>query len=166
MFAIAAERNVPIILMHGHGPRFTKARIEDYSYEDVIREVYDYLAERIDAARAAGISEILADVGIGFAKGYGDNLTLLKHHAQFLSLSVPLVLGVSRKSTIGRAMAPPNSSTSEGGVGWGVVSPGERLIGSLAAACYGVPHGAKIIRTHDVKATREALNVIGAIITS
>jgi dihydropteroate synthase len=139
--------------MHGHGPRFQKARIEDYEYPDVVCDVLSYLEERIQAARATGVAEIFADVGIGFAKGYEDNLRLLKHHSQFTSLGVPLVLGVSRKSTIGKAMGnkPP---------------PKDRMLGSVAAACYGVEHGAKIIRTHDVKETREALAVIEAILAS
>ncbi len=147
---IAAERAVPIILMHGHGPHFQKPKIEDYVYENVVSEVHDYLAKRILAAREAGIAIVLADVGIGFAKGYRDNLKLIKHHDAFTSLNVPLVLGVSRKSSIGKAMGnnPP---------------PKERLMGSIAAACYGVEHGANIIRTHDVKETREALAVLNAI---
>ena len=146
----AADRQVPIILMHGHGPHFPKPKIEDYLYEDVVAEVYDYLAERISVAHKAGIEIVLADVGIGFAKGYRDNLKLIKRHEEFMSLNVPLVLGVSRKSTIGKAMGnnPP---------------PKERLMGSIAAACYGVEHGAKIIRTHDVKETREALATLNAI---
>ena len=153
ILSIAAERQVPIILMHGHGPRFQKPSVEDYSYENVVAEVRDYLAERVHAARNAGVETILADVGIGFAKGYNDNLRLLKYHEAFTSLAVPLVLGVSRKSTIGKAMG--NNQP-----------PKERLMGSIAAACYGVEHGAKIIRTHDVKETIEALLVISAIVTS
>jgi dihydropteroate synthase len=150
---IASEQQVPIILMHGHGPNFQKPKIEDYFYDDVVKEVRDYLAERIRIARWAGIKTVLADVGIGFAKGYHDNLKLLKYHEAFMSLAVPLVLGVSRKSTIGKAMGsnPP---------------PKERLMGSIAAACYGVEHGAKIIRTHDVKETREALAVTNAVLNS
>ncbi len=150
IFRTAANRQAPIILMHGHGPHFQKPRIEDYEYDDVVFEVKRYLEERIQAARRAGVVTILADVGIGFGKVYQDNLKLLKHHAEFESLRVPLVLGVSRKSSIGRAMGsnPP---------------PKERVIGSIAAACYGVQHGAKIIRTHDVKPTREALAVLAAI---
>ena len=150
MFATVAKHNAPIVLMHGHGPRFQKIRIEDYEHEDVVRDVYAYLEDRIQSARAAGVMEILADVGIGFAKGYADNLKLLKHHQEFLSLAVPLVIGVSRKSSIGKAMGndPP---------------PKDRMIGGIAAACYGVQHGAKIIRTHDVKETKEALNVTSAI---
>ncbi len=150
---VAANFQAPIILMHGHGPNFTRPRIEDYSYADVISEVREYLAGRIQAAREAGITTVLADVGIGFAKGYSDNLHLLKYHSEFMSLAVPLVLGVSRKSTIGKAMG--NNP-----------SPKERLSGSIAAACYGVEHGAKIIRTHDVRETREALAVIRAILNS
>jgi dihydropteroate synthase len=149
---IGAKYKTPIILMHGHGPNFSKPKIEDYVYGDVVEEVRQYLKERIAAAREAGCETILADVGIGFGKTYSDNLKLIKHHASFASLNVPLVLGVSRKSTIGRAM--------------GNKPPKERMIGSVAAACYGVEHGAKIIRTHDVKETREALAVISAIISS
>jgi dihydropteroate synthase len=150
---IAAERQVPIVLMHGHGPNFQKPKIEDYVFDDVVKEVKDYLAERIRIAREVGIKTVLADVGIGFAKGYRDNLKLMKHHEAFTSLAVPLVLGVSRKSSIGKAMG--NNP-----------SPKERLMGSIAAACYGVEHGAKIIRTHDVKETREALAVTNAILNS
>lgn len=153
MFATAAKRSAPIILMHGHGPGFQLEGIEEYSYDDVVRQVRDYLAERIARAYVAGVREVLADVGIGFAKTYKDNLRLLRHHDEFTQLRVPLVLGVSRKSTIGRAMG-------------GDPQPKERVIGSIAAACYGVLKGAKIIRTHDVKDTREALAVLGAILTS
>src|ERR1035437_6482637 len=153
MFATAAKHHAPIVLMHGHGPRFRQSRIEDCKYDEVVSEVRSYLEERILLARSAGVETVLADVGIGFAKGYEDNLTLLQHHGSFVSLNVPLVLGVSRKSTIGRAMGgnPP---------------PSERVIGSIAAACYGVLHGAKIIRTHDVKETKEALSVVNAILNS
>jgi dihydropteroate synthase len=148
---VAAKHKTPIILMHGHGPNFSKPKIEDYHYENVVEEVKAYLARQIAAARGAGCEAILADVGIGFGKTYSDNLRLLKHHASFASLNVSLVLGVSRKSTIGRAI--------------GNKPPKERVVGSVAAACYGAEHGAKIIRTHDVRETREALAVISAIIT-
>lgn len=153
MFATVAKHRAPIILMHGHGPRFRQSRIEDCKYDDVVSEVREYLEERILLARSAGIETILADVGFGFAKGYEDNLKLLKHHGMFASLNAPLVLGVSRKSTIGQAMG-------------GNLPPNERTIGSIAAACFGVLHGAKIIRTHDVKQTREALAVMNAILNS
>ena len=150
MFAVAAKHNVPIVLMHGHGPRFEEKPVDEYVYQDVVREVQSYLKERIQAARLAGISTILADVGVGFAKAFEDNLRLLKDHAAFTTLGVPMVLGVSRKSTIGRAMG-------------GNRPPKERIVGSVAAACYGALHGARIIRTHDVKETRDAVSVLEAI---
>jgi dihydropteroate synthase len=150
MFRVAANRRVPMILMHGHGPWFQKARIEEYVYDDVVIDVREYLADRIRDARAAGVYDLYADIGIGFAKTYRDNLRLLKHHDAFLSLGVPMVIGVSRKSTIGLAMG-------------GNIPPKERLIGSIAAACYAAQHGASIIRTHDVKETRESIVVIEAI---
>jgi len=149
---VAAKHKAPIILMHGHGPNFSKPKIEEYVYSDVVEEAKRYLKERIVAAREAGCETVLADVGIGFGKTYQDNLKLIKHHETFTSLNVSLVLGVSRKSTIGRAI--------------GNKPPKERVVGSVAAACYGAEHGAKIIRTHDVKETREALAVISAIISS
>ena len=150
MFAHAAKLQVPIVLMHGHGPEFQRPSVDEYHYVDVVRDVAEYLEDRISLARVAGVKEILADVGIGFAKRYEDNLKLIKHHAEFLSIGVPMVLGVSRKSSVGRAMGDD-------------ASPKERLMGSIAATCYGVLHGAKIIRTHDVKETKQALHVIEAI---
>jgi dihydropteroate synthase len=152
MFETALLADAPLILMHGHGPQFDKP-IDEYQYDDIVSDVRIYLAERIGAARKAGVREILADVGIGFAKSYRDNLKLLRHHDDFRSLGVPLVLGASRKSTIGRAMA------GEGPV----PTVHERLSGSLTVACYAAEHGAAIVRVHDVKETVEALRVLTAI---
>jgi dihydropteroate synthase len=137
--------------MHGYGPEFSKDSIDEYQYEDVVRDVYRFLEARIRVAKEAGVQQILADVGIGFAKGYADNMRLLHDHDAFVKLAVPLVLGVSRKSSIGKAMQRN-------------VPPAERMSGSLAAAYYGVLHGAAIIRTHDVRETRDALNVLAAIL--
>ena len=150
IFEVAAKRNAPIILMHGHGPRFPEMPVDEYIYDDVVTSVKAFLTERIQAARSARVQTVLADVGIGFAKAYKDNLKLLKHHDEFESLAVPMVLGVSRKSTIGLAMG-------------GNRPPKDRIVGSVAAAIYGVMHSAKIIRTHDVKETRDALAVLSAI---
>jgi dihydropteroate synthase len=147
MFAVAAKLAVPVILMHGYGPTFNKARIEDYQYEDVVCSVFSYLQDRISLAREAGCVEIMADVGIGFAKTFKDNMTLLRHHDRFLDLGVPLLIGVSRKSSIGIAMGRDTT-------------PADRITGSIAAACWAVERGASIVRTHDVRETRDALNVI------
>jgi dihydropteroate synthase len=149
MLDIAKEKNAPIILMHGYGPEFSKEKIEDYHYKDVVNEVYDWLKERIKAANSKGIKNILADIGFGFAKKADDNITLLRNHQKFTELGVQMVLGVSRKSTIGKIL--------------GGVAPLERINGSIAAAVYGAMNGAKIIRPHDVKQTVEALKVVDKI---
>jgi dihydropteroate synthase len=149
MFTVAASLNAPIILMHGYGPEFQKAKIEEYHYNDVVGQVGAWLEKRILAARSVEVTSILADVGFGFAKTPADNITLLKHHSDFAGLGVPMVLGVSRKSTIGKML--------------GRVLPGDRLFGSIAAAVYGALNGAKILRVHDVKETVDALKVISAL---
>ncbi|MBS1903580.1 MAG: dihydropteroate synthase [Bacteroidetes bacterium] len=149
MLSVAASLDAPIILMHGYGPEFQKSTIEEYRYNDVVGQVGAWLERRVEQAHIAGVRTILADVGIGFAKTHEDNLALIRHHAEFDCLGVPMVLGVSRKSTIGRIL--------------GGIPPQERVSGSVAAALYGVAHGAKIIRTHDVRQTREALQVWEAI---
>lgn len=153
MFEAAIEADAPLVLMHGCGPKFNASSIEEYHYDDVIAEVKIYLAERIGAARRAGVREIVADVGIGFGKTYKDNLRVLRSHDEFRSLGVPLMLGASRKSSVGRAMAMNGA----------LPPPGERLSGSLAVVCHGADHGANILRVHDVKESVEALRVLNAI---
>ncbi len=149
MFETAASLHAPIILMHGYGPEFNKASIEEYRYDDVVGQVGSWLEKKVKEAWAKGISSVLADIGFGFAKTANDNITLLKHHKEFDRLGVPMVLGVSRKSTIGKLL--------------GGADPSERLYGSIAAAIYGAMNGAKIIRTHDVKETMDGLKVIDNI---
>lgn len=150
MASVASEANAPIIIMHGYGPEFKEATIEEYNYGDVVQSVYDWLKRRIIDMRSKGVQHILADIGFGFAKTADDNILLLREHDYFSELGVPLVLGVSRKSTIGRLL--------------GGVPPEQRMYGSIAAALFGSLHGAKIIRTHDVHQTKEALRVWDAII--
>lgn len=146
MFVTARELNTPLILMHGHGPFFKRENLEEYEYENVTRTVFNYLRLRMIEARNFGVREVLADVGIGFAKVYNENLKLMRDHEQFKALGVPMVIGVSRKATIGRMLG-------------GEVAPKDRTVGSLAAALYCVERGARIVRTHDVKPTVEALRV-------
>ncbi|HYM19593.1 MAG TPA: dihydropteroate synthase [Candidatus Kapabacteria bacterium] len=149
MFDAASSMNAPIILMHGYGPKFQKNNIEEYHYNDVVGQVGAWLERRITLARQTGIKTVLADIGFGFAKTAEDNIALLKHHAEFTCLGVPMVLGVSRKSTIGKML--------------GGVPPEERIIGSIAAAVWGATNGAKILRVHDVKETVQAMKVVSAL---
>lgn len=156
MFSVAAKMKAPLILMHGYGPEFQKASLDDYTYPNVVEQVIAWLSRQIRAAQDAGVSTILADVGIGFAKGAADNIKVLQEHQSFSKLGVPMVLGVSRKSTIGKILS------SRYGINT-FPPPQERVIGSIAAALYGIANGARIIRTHDVRQTGEAIQVWEAL---
>jgi dihydropteroate synthase len=143
--AIAAGLNVPVVLMHHRGA--PEVMQDDPSYDDVLVEVYLWLEARIDAAVTAGIrrEQILIDPGFGFGKNVGHNLELMNGLALFHSLGCPLVLGASRKRTIG-------ALSGEAGVD-------KRLGGSIAFALKAVEQGAQLVRVHDVFETVQALRV-------
>lgn len=148
MVALAAAEKVPVVLMHMLGtPRTMQT---EPRYDDVLREVIDFLAERIQFAARAGIERqnIIVDPGIGFGKTLDHNLTLLKGLPAFAALGQPLLVGASRKAFIGRILG---------------TQPDERLEGSLAAAVAAVMGGADIVRVHDVKETHRAIRVADAI---
>ena len=142
---IAAKAGVPIILMHHQGAPETMQ--DNPHYEDVLVEVYLWLEERIAAAQAAGIGrdKILIDPGFGFGKNVGHNLGLMNGLALFHSLGCPIVIGASRKRTIG---ALSNEAPAD-----------QRLAGSIAMALKAAEQGAQIIRVHDVPETVQALKV-------
>ena len=149
MFSLVAEKSVPVCLMHS--PPDPKTMQNDPHYDDVCREVYDALEERIEAALASGIprENIIADPGIGFGKTLEHNLDLLGGFSLFHSLGVPLLLGASRKrfiGTIGHAEAAK-----------------DRMPGSVAVGLHGALHGAHILRVHDVAETRQALDIWNAL---
>jgi dihydropteroate synthase len=116
-------------------------------YDDVLIEVYEWLEDRIEAAEEAGIArdKILIDPGFGFGKSVAHNLELMNGLALFHSLGCPIVLGASRKRTIG---ALSNEAPAD-----------QRLAGSLAFALKAVEQGAQIVRVHDVPETVQALKV-------
>lgn len=145
---VAAGHDVPYILMHGHNPR-NRAPAESAVYDDVVQQVYDFLEEAIQEARGRGVRQIVADVGIGFAKGAQDNIRLLRGHSRFLALGVPLLAGVSRKAFIGGLL--------------GGVPPDQRLYGTLAACAVAALNGATVLRVHDVAAMRQFLTVFQAL---
>ncbi|MDO8827994.1 dihydropteroate synthase [Methylophaga sp.] len=140
----AAELNVPICLMHMQGTPQTMQ--QQPHYDDVVNEVNTFLIERIAACEAAGISrsKIILDPGFGFGKTARHNLRLMKHLAVFTDSDLPVLVGVSRKSIIGATLN---------------VSVEERLAGSLALASIAVWQGAKIIRSHDVRETVQAIRL-------
>jgi dihydropteroate synthase len=140
----AADLDVPVCLMHMQGTPQTMQ--QEPEYEDVVSEVETFLLERVAVCEAAGISadKIMLDPGFGFGKRARHNLRLMKHLSRLTALPYPLLVGVSRKSIIGDMLK---------------VSVKERLAGSLALASIAVWQGAKLIRTHDVKETAQAVKL-------
>ena len=142
---IIAAAGVPVVLMHHRGNPATMQ--QDPRYDDVLVEVYLWFEERIAAAQAAGIArdKILIDPGFGFGKNVSHNLELMNGLGIFHSLGCPVVVGASRKRTIG---ALSNEAPSD-----------QRLGGSLAFALKAVEQGVQIVRVHDVPETVQALRV-------
>jgi dihydropteroate synthase len=119
------------------------------SYRDVVAEVAAFLEERVAAAQAAGVARerIAVDPGFGFGKTVAHNFQLLRDLGRIAALGFPVVAGWSRKSTLGALTGRPAE---------------DRLAASLAAALLAVERGARIVRVHDVAATRDALAVLAA----
>ena len=145
----AAASEVGVCLMHMQGEPRTMQ--DDPHYDDVAAEVCEFLARQRDACVAAGIARdaIVLDPGLGFGEGLAHNMTLLRELPRFAALNVPLLVGVSRKSFIGRILGRPVE---------------ERLYGGLGLAALAVGQGARIIRTHDVAATRDAIGMVSAVL--
>lgn len=145
--AVAAS-DVGLCLMHMQGePRTMQAQPD---YADVVVEVHEFLEVRIAACMAAGIGRerLVVDPGFGFGKTVAHNYTLLRELRRFTDLGVPVLAGLSRKSMLGAVTGQPNGAA--------------RLSASVAAAILAVERGARIVRVHDVAATKDALAVWAA----
>jgi dihydropteroate synthase len=150
--AMAADAGVAVVLMHMQGePRSMQAAPR---YDDAPLDIFDFLVERLAACAGAGIlpDRIAVDPGIGFGKTVGHNLELLSSLALFHGLGVALLLGVSRKSFIGKLA--------------GGAPARQRLPGSLAAGLAGLDRGVQILRVHDVAETAQALALWKALNTA
>ncbi|MDA8663731.1 dihydropteroate synthase [Porticoccaceae bacterium] len=140
----AASTDLPVCLMHMQNqPKTMQAAPV---YDDVVKDVLDFLADRTDVCEMAGIrrDRILIDPGFGFGKTLAHNLQLFKAIDQFVASGHPVLVGVSRKSMIGQML--------------GIDAPDERVIGSVALAMLAAQRGAAILRVHDVKETKQALD--------
>jgi dihydropteroate synthase len=149
MLPLVADAGVSIIVMHMLGEPRTMQR--DPSYDDVVSEVGDFLVERLDAARRAGIADdrLLADPGFGFGKTIDHNLELLARLSELVDrVGVPVMVGTSRKSFIGALHDVP---------------PEDRDDGTLATVVWAIEHGAAAVRVHDVVGTVRAVLVLEAI---
>lgn len=146
---LAGCADIGVCLMHMQGLPENMQR--DPHYQDVAQEVRVFLAERVEACQSAGIARarLLLDPGIGFGKTVAHNLTLLRDPAAWLPAGdLPYLIGVSRKSLLGAIIDEPD--------------PQARVVASVAAALESVRRGAHIVRVHDVKETRQALQVFAA----
>ena len=143
-----ADTDCAVCLMHKQGDPATMQK--DPRYADVVGEVVQYLKTRVAACEIAGVERdrIAIDPGFGFGKTVEHNFDLLKRLPELAALGLPVVSGWSRKSTLGTVTGRPVT---------------ERLAASLAAALLAVQHGARILRVHDVKETRDALAVMQAL---
>jgi dihydropteroate synthase len=147
-----AESGAAYVAVHSRGSPRTMQRRP--AYRNVAAEVGGFFAEQLRELNAAGVrdDQIILDVGIGFGKTVAHNLQLLAALRSFTKWKRPLLLGISRKSLIATVT--------------GAAEPAARLPGSLAGACWGVVCGANIVRAHDVAATRQAVRMTEAILTS
>jgi len=148
MLSVVASRDSDICLMHMHGEPATMQH--DPEYDDVVEDVRAFLANRIEAAVAAGVAEerVVVDPGIGFGKTLHHNLALLCGLDRLRDLGRPVLVGVSRKSMFSALLGR---------------DLGERLVPSVAAALAATSRGAAVLRVHDVRETADALRVWRAI---
>lgn len=137
---LAAEYDVPLVLMHMAGTPRTMQ--QNPTYNDVVQDVFDALAAKLERARSLGAKQIYADVGIGFGKTMEHNLQLLANHKKFTDLGVPLLLGLSRKSFLGKLL--------------GIEKAQERDVATLAMHLLLQDSGADIIRVHNVQYLAQA----------
>ncbi|MFI8384732.1 dihydropteroate synthase [Pseudomonas sp. NPDC079086] len=144
----AADSGLPVCLMHMRGEPTTMQ--QNPQYPDVVAEVREFLLERLAACAEAGIGveRVILDPGFGFAKTLEHNLSLFKHLQGLHVLGRPLLVGVSRKSMIGKVLGH---------------EVGERLYGSLALAALALSKGAHILRVHDVAQTVDVVRMIAAV---
>lgn len=149
MFELAAQKNVPIILMHAQGT--PKTMQKNPYYENVVLEVLNALKQRANAAIWAGVKKenIILDIGIGFGKRKQDNLELLAHLNDFVTLGFPVLLGTSRKRFMGAIC--------------NVNEPAELISATAVTTALGVMAGVQLFRVHDVKENKQALDVALAI---
>jgi len=146
---VAAELQAPVCLMHMQGQPRTMQ--EQPVYDNVVTEVAEFLAARVRACVAAGLAEdsIIVDPGFGFGKAPRHNIELLANLRQLRSLGRPILVGLSRKSTLGALTGRDVD---------------KRMPASIAAAVIAVIQGAHIVRAHDVGETVDALRVAAAVI--
>ena len=149
MFPTVARLGVPYVLMHIKGT--PKTMQQDPHYDDLLKEVQLYFAEKVQQLRDLGQKDIILDPGYGFGKTLDQNYELLRHQEMLQVFELPLLVGVSRKSMIFRLLG---------------ITPQEALNGTTALNTIALTKGANILRVHDVKAAVEVTRLISQLLTS
>lgn len=145
MFATVARLHVPYVLMHMRGTPQTMQ--QSPQYENVTKEVLDFLITKIDLLKKTGITDVIIDPGFGFGKTIAHNFELLRQLSVFKIIDHPLLLGISRKSTIYKTLG---------------INVEEALNGTTVLNTIGLLNGADILRVHDVKEAKEAIRLVDA----
>jgi dihydropteroate synthase len=145
MFETVASLHVPYVLMHMQGTPQTMQ--QSPQYENVTREVLDFFITKIDLLKKSGIRDIIIDPGFGFGKTITHNFELLRQLSVFKIIDHPLLLGISRKSTIYKTLG---------------ITANEALNGTTVLNTIGLMNGANILRVHDVKEAKEAIRLVEA----
>lgn len=162
LWPVAAETGAGWVAMHMQGQPATMQQAPHY--DDVVGEVVEFLADRVVRAEAAGVDEIWIDPGFGFGKTPEHNLTLLRRLDEIVAVGRPVVVGLSRKATLGRLLAASDARVRPDGVANApeVTTPDDRLEGSIASQVWAMEQGAAMIRAHDVLAAVQAARVVAA----
>ncbi len=145
LWPVAAETGAAWVAMHM--PADPAVMQQHAHYEDVVTEVRDYLVERAERARAAGVGEIWIDPGIGFGKTARHNLLLLRHLDRLVATGWPVLVGTSRKTFLG-TLAPGSDGTA--------APPGDRLEATVATTTWAMTQGVQMVRVHDVRPVAQA----------
>lgn len=149
MATVAADSGVPICLMHSVGMPGSMPHATEVTVEEVVAELSNARRQALEA----GAPEVWLDPGFGFGKRVDDNLALIARLSELVAVGSPVLIGVSRKSSVGAALRPSDPVNAP------VPPPHDRLSGSLALTAIAVMGGARMVRTHDVKETADFLRV-------
>ena len=145
MLNVVAELKMPFICMHMQGTPETMQ--QQTTYQNVVTDVLDYLSRRVDSCRKAGINDVIVDPGFGFGKTIQQNFQLLKNLSAFTILDAPLLVGLSRKSTIYKTLH---------------VTAADALNGTTSLNTIALLNGASLLRVHDVKDAWQAVQLVEA----
>jgi dihydropteroate synthase len=146
MASVVARYGATAVLMHMHGT--PKTMQQDPQYDDVVREVFDFLERQCNNARSSGIQQLMIDPGLGFGKTLQHNIALMQNLSTFHDLGYPVLVGPSRKSFLGSILDLPVD---------------ERLEGTAAAVALCIRNGAAVVRVHDVKEMKRVALVADAL---